>query len=388
MAQEANLLRLFKLTNREKLRLGIVLGCIKYGIRRISGGYDIVPSHLDLLGIEYGRLQLEQGRKLPIRLFLQQPEESQFFSLGPRNQNGELSVTLKPQALIPHPSRELRALLPNVDWDLLPPFQIAMINGDDKEEEAGDSALTTLRTSECVPHSLFKPKPRQIAPVLLKTKKAMARVVALCRQAKAIAVDCEGCSLSAKGKLCLVQVLVPVSAASAPSGEGYTQCFLFDMVDDISGTADMLRDILEDDAIVKVLHDCRQDVVALKVAHGLIMQESQVAAGTYRSPRRFGLGDLLRWAGLPAHTDTSKSEMADMMKKDPKLWQQHPLSLKLQRFAAADVSQLLSLAEILSTELGEVGQATVLSLSETCSQQQKEKKAKKKKRRVHDFRRS
>lgn len=80
--------------------------------------------------------------------------------------------------------------------------------------------------------------------------------------------------------------------------------------------------------------------------------------------------------------------MADMMKKDPKLWQQHPLSLKLQRFAAADVSQLLSLAEILSTELGEVGQATVLSLSETCSQQQKEKKAKKKKRRVHDFRRS
>lgn len=162
MAQEANLLRLFKLTNREKLRLGIVLGCIKYGIRRISGGYDIVPSHLDLLGIEYGRLQLEQGRKLPIRLFLQQPEESQFFSLGPRNQNGELSVTLKPQALIPHPSRELRALLPNVDWDLLPPFQIAMINGDDKEEEAGDSALTTLRTSECVPHSLFKPKPRQV----------------------------------------------------------------------------------------------------------------------------------------------------------------------------------------------------------------------------------
>lgn len=60
-----------------------------------------------------------------------------------------------------------------------------------------------------------------------------------------------------------------MSAASAPSGEGYTQCFLFDMVDDISGTADMLRDILEDDAIVKVLHDCRQDVVALKVQAGI-----------------------------------------------------------------------------------------------------------------------
>ena len=40
---------------------------------------------------------------------------------------------------------------------------------------------------------------------------------------------------------------------------------MFDMVDDIPGTADMLRDILEDDAIVKVLHDCRQDAAALKV---------------------------------------------------------------------------------------------------------------------------
>lgn len=60
-----------------------------------------------------------------------------------------------------------------------------------------------------------------------------------------------------------------MSAANAPSGKGYTQCFMFDMVDDIPGTADMLRDILEDDAIVKVLHDCRQDAAALKVQAGI-----------------------------------------------------------------------------------------------------------------------
>ena len=48
--------------------------------------------------------------------------------------------------------------------------------------------------------------PVQVAPVLLKSKKQMARAIALCRKAKAIAVDCEGSKLSAEGKLCLVQV--------------------------------------------------------------------------------------------------------------------------------------------------------------------------------------
>lgn len=56
------------------------------------------------------------------------------------------------------------------------------------------------------------------------------------------------------------------------------------------------------------------------------------------------------------------------MEHDPELWQRRPLSSQLQQYAAADVSQLLSLAGILSTKLGEVGQATVLALSQTSSQ--------------------
>lgn len=46
----------------------------------------------------------------------------------------------------------------------------------------------------------------QVAPLLVKSKRALARAIGLCRKAKAIAVDCEGCRLSAEGKLCLVQV--------------------------------------------------------------------------------------------------------------------------------------------------------------------------------------
>lgn len=60
----------------------------------------------------------------------------------------------------------------------------------------------------------------QMAPVLVKTKKAMARAVGLCRQAKAIAVDCEGCKLSAEGKLCLIQV-----ASAKPAMTAYRVSF-------------------------------------------------------------------------------------------------------------------------------------------------------------------
>ena len=44
----------------------------------------------------------------------------------------------------------------------------------------------------------------------------------------------------------------PSECSQCPSGEGYTQCFMFDMVDDIQGTSDMLRDILENVGIAKI----------------------------------------------------------------------------------------------------------------------------------------
>lgn len=59
--------------------------------------------------------------------------------------------------------------------------------------------------------------------------------------------------------------------------------------------------------------------------------------------------------------------VSDMMAADPKLWQHRPLSSQLQQYAAADVSQLLSLASILASKLGEAGQDTVLALSHTSS---------------------
>ena len=56
------------------------------------------------------------------------------------------------------------------------------------------------------------------------------------------------------------------------------------------------------------------------------------------------------------------------MAEDPKLWQHRPLSSELQQYAAADVSQLLAVADRLSAMLGTVGQEVVRVLSQASCQ--------------------
>lgn len=56
------------------------------------------------------------------------------------------------------------------------------------------------------------------------------------------------------------------------------------------------------------------------------------------------------------------------MAKDPNLWQHRPLSSELQQYAAADVSQLLTLADRQYAMLGTAGQGTVRALSQASCQ--------------------
>ena len=56
------------------------------------------------------------------------------------------------------------------------------------------------------------------------------------------------------------------------------------------------------------------------------------------------------------------------MAHDPKLWQHRPLSSELQQYAAADVSQLLAVADRVFTMLGGVGQEVVKVLSQASCQ--------------------
>lgn len=57
-----------------------------------------------------------------------------------------------------------------------------------------------------------------------------------------------------------------------------------------------------------------------------------------------------------------------MMAQDPDLWQHRPLSTELQQYAAADVSQLLAVADRLFAMLGIVGHEVVKVLSQASCQ--------------------
>ena len=173
VAQEAKLLGR-DCTDAEELRLSIVLGCIKHGLRKLPGGYDIVPTHMERLGKEYrygsGWVNIKGeadyiSKKVSLKKFLLQSEEAQFFSMSSTDIGGHRRVTLKLQALIPEPSQEMRALFPNVDWDPLPSLETMMTASSDEDDDDMESSGMNGSSQgpvKSVPRSIFNPELRQV----------------------------------------------------------------------------------------------------------------------------------------------------------------------------------------------------------------------------------
>lgn len=165
MAQEARLLD-DNLTDAEKLRLGILLGYLKHGLRKVPGGFDIVPVPINMFGGDYSNTKSGTGyrnKKLSMASFLLQPEEAQFFSMSPKDKHGQVQLQLKVHALIANPSREMRALLPNVDWEPLPSLETVMTDSSDGEEEGDGGTVDRSSTpGHSAPQSLFNSEPRHV----------------------------------------------------------------------------------------------------------------------------------------------------------------------------------------------------------------------------------
>ena len=167
VVQEARLLSP-NLMDAEKLRLGILLGCLKHGLKKTPGSCDIVPVPLRLLGDDYGSVKKAteyKSKKLSLTRFLLQPEETQFFSMSPKDKHSEVRLILKLQALIPNPSADMRALLPNVDWDPLPSLETVVKEASDEEEDdvgAQNRSSTLQGTEASSSRSLFNSEPRQV----------------------------------------------------------------------------------------------------------------------------------------------------------------------------------------------------------------------------------
>eukprot|EP00898_Chlorokybus_atmophyticus_P008834 jgi/Chlat1/8952/Chrsp94S00694 len=155
-----------------------------------------------------------------------------------------------------------------------------------------------------------------------------------------VGIDCEGISLSKTGRLCLVQVategfvaLLDPVGAMLKSGTDY------------SAVVGLMCKLLEDERIVKVVHDGRQDALALYHQLGITLRnvvDTQVLAQQITNGQREGLNKLLQKYNLPAngHKDAM----------DHSQWAKRPLNQVQIEYAAADVNQLLALYDKLELD--------------------------------------
>ena len=182
--------------------------------------------------------------------------------------------------------------------------------------------------------------------MLVNTVAGAARMVAQARLSPAVAIDIEG-DLTARGRLSLIQVAY--GAPQAPT------VAIVDALRCPAAVRGPLRELLEGaPSVQKVLHDCRNDSVALAGQFGIVLQnvlDTQVAhAELSGEPRRAGLNVVLeRYAG--GAQNTRKAEVRHRRG----LWDSRPLAPHLLDYAAQDVRHLLLAREPLLRLAGEQG---------------------------------
>ena len=132
------------------------------------------------------------------------------------------------------------------------------------------------------------------------------------------------------GQCSLVQMAIPLGDNA--------QCFLFDVLDKSKQDPMIcfLRDILESDSVLKIIHDCRMDSDAL---HHLLdiklanVHDTSCWHGQLTGNSDVNLNDLLRGNGLKPNIvrDTGIYE------SNPRFWATRPLTERMITWAAGDV---------------------------------------------------
>ena len=164
-----------------------------------------------------------------------------------------------------------------------------------------------------------------------------------------VVVDIEG-DLRPAGRLSLVQVATRRTAA------------IFDVLKCPSVLKHQvhvgsLRYTLKNPGVLKVMHDCRNDVAALSGQFNITPQsvfDTQVAYSVIKGNarhHRVGLNQLLAEYGEPGQVNSRKEEV----KHEDGLWERRPLSHLLLDYAKQDVVHLLAAFDNLKREAEERG---------------------------------
>lgn len=157
----------------------------------------------------------------------------------------------------------------------------------------------------------------------------------------AISFDCEGINLGVKGQLTLFQI-------ATVSGLAY----IFDLVTcPTLVTAGGLQCLLESEAVIKVIHDCRNDSVNLYNQFGItlrnvfdtqaahaVLQLQELGKPVYKV-KHVSLNALCELYEAPINP--MKDQLKNVYRRDQRYWARRPLSRDMMLYAAADVLALV-----------------------------------------------
>lgn len=195
---------------------------------------------------------------------------------------------------------------------------------------------------------------QQVPTILVHTVAQCQAAVNKLSTSTHIAVDCEGVLLSRTGKLCLIQIaneeiVIIFDLVDSPQDGGMHGKSLFE-----NGG---LKKLLEDEAIYKVMHDCRHDSDALYHQFNIKLSsviDTQVAFFILRRSMKMedglpvSLKTLLKkFSFVNDHDIQVKNNVKDSMKGDNEFWLLRPLSDTALWYARLDVEHLLRLSSIL-----------------------------------------
>ncbi|XP_030765326.1 piRNA biogenesis protein EXD1-like [Sitophilus oryzae] len=154
---------------------------------------------------------------------------------------------------------------------------------------------------------------------------------------QAIGLDCEGVNLGERGDITLIQLITE------------EQIYIFDVQVCPAIIENGIKDILENNNIIKVMQACRNDVLNLfcqfqvqlncvfdtQVAHGVITKQNG-GSGDFTA----GLNRIFEYYGVPPNP--LKKTIKNIYRWNQKYWSKRPLTEEMILYAAADVEHLIS----------------------------------------------
>lgn len=185
--------------------------------------------------------------------------------------------------------------------------------------------------------------------VLVKSREDLDRFVSLVDGQTSVTFDVEGIRLSRTG--------APTLATIGVQADGVVVVFLFDLFvkewDFYDDQIVILKNVLQDLSVIKIIHDCRNDSDALnefcKITLRGIMDTSVYDMFIRGSTIRQSLNNTLKSYGCDVNNLRNKPK--DFYVNNPRYWANRPLTEEQIECASADVSFLFQLREKILSRL-------------------------------------